>query len=536
MRELARRPGATEVEVGRGLRLAELLGALSMATDLAHQVPLETALKDALLSVTFARHLGLTGTELSDVYYLALVSHLGCTSYAEEQARISAGEDVSMRRAFFDADYLDKLQMLRLACTKLGTHAGPVDRARALANFMKAGTGFLLTGNEAMCEMAIYLGERLGLTPGVSRALNEVMARWDGQLFPQPPGEGISLISRITHLIRVAQIHALGRGPSGAAEVVRQRRGGELDPKLADAFLEIYPELFARIADGPVWDQTLDAEPSPHRLVAQSHLEELTLAIADFTDIKTPCTLGHSRQVGALAEAAASCLGMTAEDIQCLRLAGHVHDLGIVSVPQRVWTRTGPLSRPELEAVRLHTYHTERVLSSCRSLEPLGAVAAGHHERLDGSGYHRGLNGSSQPQPGRVLAAAEVYVSLLEERSWRPAHSEKSAGGVLTQQVADGALDRAAVMAVLEAAGQRPGRRRVSWPASLTDREVDVLRLLAAGRSNRAIAQALGVSEATIRTHAANIYSKTGVHTRAGIGLFAIEHDLVVLAKNQSNG
>jgi HD-GYP domain-containing protein (c-di-GMP phosphodiesterase class II) len=527
--------GAGDGDFGGGLRLAELLGALSLATDLAHQVPPETALKDALLSVIFARHLGLSGQELTDVYYLALVSHLGCTAYAEEQGGVSGGDDGAMRHTFTEADFADNVQLARLAVTKLAIRSGPVERARAVVGFMRAGRGFLEAGNTAICEAAARLGERLGIGPNVSRGLNELFARWDGKLFPLPPGEGVSLISRLTHLIRVAQIHALGRGPIGAGEVVQERRGGEFDPKLADAFLEVYPDLFAAIGEGSVWDRALDAEPRPHRLVAQSHLEELTLAIADFTDIKSPFTLGHSRRVGVLAEAAGGCLGLKAHDLQLLRLGGHVHDLGSVSLPQRVWMKGGRLNRPELEAVRLHPYQTERILSCCRSLDPLGAVAGFHHERLDGSGYHRGATAAAQSQAARVLAAAEVYQSLLEERSWRPASSASDSSDQLAEQATAGTLDRLAVRAVLEVAGQRPGPRRVGWPAGLTDREVEVLRLLATGRSNRVIARTLSISEATVRTHAENIYGKTGVHSRAGIGLFAIEHDLVGVPKDPSN-
>jgi HD-GYP domain-containing protein (c-di-GMP phosphodiesterase class II) len=528
--------GAGDRDYGGGLRLAELLGALSLATDLAHQTPAETALKDSLLSVAFARHIGLTGQELSDVYYLALTSHLGCTSYAEELGDVAAGDDASMRRAYAEADYADRPELLRLAITEVASKSGPLDRVRVVAKFVGAGRGLLLGGNTAVCEAAARLGERLGVAPGVTMALNEVLARWDGKLFGLPPGDGVSLISRITHLIRVAQIHAMGRGPGGAAEVVRRRRGGEFDPALADAFLEVYPDLFAGVEDGSVWDQALDAEPQPHRLVPQSRIDDLTLAIADFTDIKSPYTLGHSRRVGAFAAKAAACAGLDATDQQLLRLAGHVHDLGNVSLPQRVWTKHGRLNHPELEAVRLHPYHAERILSSARSLRPMGALAGLHHERIDGSGYHRGAAGVAEPQAARLLAVVEVYQSMLEDRSWRPAHDPGAIAKVLADQVSNGALDRGAVRAMLEAAGQPAGRRQVGWPAGLTDREVEVLRLLAAGRSNRMIAGALHVSEATVRTHALNIYGKTGVHSRAGIGLFAIEHDLVTVGKDQPNG
>jgi HD-GYP domain-containing protein (c-di-GMP phosphodiesterase class II) len=517
--------------IGEGLRLSELLGALSLACDLAHRMPPETALKDALLSVGFARHLGLPDEEVRDAYYLALLYNAGCMGAAEEVGRLSAGDDASMRHAYGEADYVDMPQLLRLAVTELANQSPPFDRARAVVSMMTAGSHTMWDLTFACCEAASRLAERLGAGPNVAAALGEAYGRWDGKVFPLPAGEGLSRISRLTHLIRVAHVHSIGRGEVGAAEVVRKRRGSELDPTLADAFLKVYPDLLASLGEGSVWDQALEAEPRPHRLVPQSRLEDLTLALADFVDIKSTFTLGHSRRVGDLAGAAASCLELALAEQQLVRMAGYVHDLGSVSVPQRVFTKIGPLNRPELEAVRLHTYHTERILSSARSLRPLGAIAGLHHERLDGSGYHRGANAGSQPQAARVLAAAEVYEALLEERSWRSAFTPGEAANRLSERATAGALDRAAVMALLEAAGQRTGPRRVGWPADLTDREVDVLRLVAAGHSNRAIAKALSVSEATAHTHTVNIYAKTGVHTRAGVALFAIEHDLLAVPK-----
>lgn len=516
--------------VGQGLRLAELLAVLSLATDLAHQVPAESALKDAVLSVAFARHLGLAESDLSDVYYLALLYHLGCTGAAVEQARVSGGDDGSVRRAFSELDVTDNIQILRLALTELANSLPAVDRARAIATFMTAGKESMLVMQNAVCETSARMADRLGAGPNVSKALLEVYSRWDGKMFPLPPGEGVSLIARITHLVHVAQFYAMAGGPGAAAQVVRKRRGGEFDPKLADAFVPICPELLSRVGAGSVWEQALDAEPGPHRLVPQAQLDEVTLAIADFTDIKSPFTLGHSRQVSRLAEASGASLGLSAKDQESLRQSAYVHDLGNVSVPQRVWLKDGPLNRPELEAVRLHAYHTERILSASRSLQRLGALAGVHHERLDGSGYHKGVGAASLPLSGRILAAAEVYQSLCEERSWRPAFPEAAAAGMLIDHANNGTLDRRAVDSILEVAGQQPARRRIAWPANLTEREVDVLRLIAAGHSNREIASSLHLSEGTVHTHTINVYAKTNVHTRAGIALFAIEHDLIVAA------
>jgi HD-GYP domain-containing protein (c-di-GMP phosphodiesterase class II) len=270
--------------------------------------------------------------------------------------------------------------------------------------------------------------------------------------------------------------------------------------------------------------------------VPQAHLDEVTLTIADFTDIKSPWTHGHSRLVSELADAAGGVAGLDASERRLLRQSGYVHDLGNVSVPQRVWMKAGLLNHPEREAVRLHPYHTERILSASRWLQPLGALAGLHHERLDGSGYPRRAGAASIPQAARVLAAAEVYQAMLEERSWRPAFSNAEAADKLVGQATAGELDRAAVMAVLEAGGQGRKRRGMAWPSALTDREVDVLRQLAAGNGNRQIASALHVTEATVHTHVISIYGKTGVHSRAGIVLFAIEHDLLFGGKDQPNG
>ena len=517
--------------VGEGLRLAELLGALSLACDLAHRQPAETGLKDAVLSVAFARHLGLPNEEVRDAYYLALLYNAGCMGAAEEVGRLSAGDDASMRHAYGEADYADMPQLFRLAVTELAVQFGPVDRARAVMTMMTAPRHTMWDLTFACCEVAARLAERLGAGPNVARALGEVYGRWDGKIFPLPAGEGLSRVARLSHLIRVAQVHSIDKGRAGAAEVVRKRRGNELDPKLADAFLQVHDEVFSVLGDGSVWDQALEAEPQPHRLIPQSQLEDLTLAFADFADIKSTFTLGHSRRVGELAGIGASCLALPPAEQELARRAGYVHDLGGVSVPQRVFTKNGPLNRPELEAVRLHAYHTERILNAARSLRPLGAVAGLHHERLDGSGYHRGAKAVSQSQTARIVATAEAYQAMLEPRSWRPAFTPSDAAKRLSDQAAGGLLDRASVMAVLEAAGERFGPRHVKWPADLTDREVDVIRLMAAGRSNREIARALRISEATAHTHTVNLYAKTGVHTRSGIALYAIEHDLLASPK-----
>lgn len=344
------------------------------------------------------------------------------------------------------------------------------------------------------------------------------MSRWDGRVFfLLPGGEEISRLARLVHLVHVAQVfHRLG-GQAMADDVVRARRAGEFDPQLSDLWLANSSELLRPLGRESLWETALAAEPEPHRLVPRSHIDKVASAFADFVDLKASHTVGHSAAVARLAGTAAAALGLDEAGRTELGWAAQVHDLGCVSVPNRIWNKRGSLTRAEWERVRLHAYHSQRVVAVAEPLRKAGELAAMHHERTDGSGYHRGLPAAAIPLEARVLAAAEAYQSMVEERPWRPALAAAETARELIRDADAGRLERRAVDAVLEAAGgPRQGRRGSSWPAGLTDREIDVLRRLARGRSNGEIARELHVSEGTVHTHVIHIYGKIEVNTRAG--------------------
>ena len=348
-------------------------------------------------------------------------------------------------------------------------------------------------------------------------------------MFPLlPSGEALSPSARLVHLVHVAQIYQLAGGAEAADDVVRRRSGAEFDPELATLWLKHSRDLLRNAALDSVWDQVLDAEPEPRRRVGPAYLDDVSRSLADFVDLATPFTSGHSAGVARLAEGAALHAGLDPDGAATLRRAALVHDLGMVSVPNRIWIKRGPLNPSEWERVRLHAYHSQRILSLAAPLRESATLAGLHHERLDGSGYHRGLPASALPLPARLLAVAEMYQSMTELRAWRPALTPAEATRQLREGVADRSLDARAVDAVLEAAGQpRPtGRSRRAWPATLTDREVEVLRAITRGLANKQIAREFHISEATVHTHVINIYGKIGVNTRAGATLFAFEHDL----------
>jgi HD-GYP domain-containing protein (c-di-GMP phosphodiesterase class II) len=260
--------------------------------------------------------------------------------------------------------------------------------------------------------------------------------------------------------------------------------------------------------------------------LAGAELDAVLEALADYTDLKSPYTIGHSRHVADLAAEAGRHYGLPAEDVIVLRRAALVHDLGRLGISNSIWDKRGPWSAVEWERVRLHPYLTERMLASSRALQPLAVIAAQHHERLDGSGYPSGLSGSALSPAARILAAADVYQDATQEHPHRPARTPAEAAGELRAEVRAGRLDGAAADAVLAAVGHRVGRRR-EGPSGLTSREIEVLRLLARGLSNRQIAERLTITRKTASSHVEHIYAKAGVSSRAAASLFAVQHGLL---------
>jgi HD-GYP domain-containing protein (c-di-GMP phosphodiesterase class II) len=254
-------------------------------------------------------------------------------------------------------------------------------------------------------------------------------------------------------------------------------------------------------------------------------IDRALAAMGGFTDLISPHLSGHSTGVAELAAAAARRCRIDPADLLALRRAALVHDVGRVAIGARTWQKPGPLTADDREQVRLHPYHTERVLSPSPFLAALTPIAGSHHERLDGSGYHRGSAGADLALPARLLAAADAYHAMTEPRPHRAPLAPQHAARELAQEARAGRLDPDSVTAVIEAAGQPAPR--LERPAGLTEREVEVIGMLARGLQTKQVARALGISVKTADRHIQNAYGKIGVSTRAAATLFAMEHGLL---------
>jgi len=336
----------------------------------------------------------------------------------------------------------------------------------------------------------------------------------------------IGLPARLVQLAGPVEVVARRRGTEAAVAVARRHRGTQFDPAVVDLFCSRAPEVLEGLDQASDWDAVLGTEPELSRRVSGVGLDGVLEAMADLVDMKSPCLAGHSRGVADLASAAACAAGYPDDEVAVLRRAGLIHDLGRLGVSNAVWDKPGRVTEAESERVRLHPYLTDRMLSRVSALDRSRQIAARHHERLDGSGYPRGLTAASLTPPDRLLAAADVYHAMTEPRPHRDPLDPGQAARELRAEVTGGRLDSEAAEAVLAAAGHRVPARR-AWPGGLTTREVEVLGLLARGHSNREIAHRLVVTPKTAANHIEHIYAKLGVSSRAAATLYATQHGLM---------
>ena len=334
------------------------------------------------------------------------------------------------------------------------------------------------------------------------------------------------MASRLIAVADLAEIYNRRGGAPAAADVVRRRRGGALDPDLAALFCDHAAALLAGVEEPSSWDAFREAEPEPRRAVGEAELDGVLAAIADLVDLKSPYTAGHSRGVANLAAAAGERAGLAPPELATLRRAALLHDIGRLGVANTIWDQPGPLTEAQRERVRLHPYLSGRMIGRVTALAGAAGLAARHHERLDGSGYPGGLTAAALTPADRILAAADAYHALTEPRAHRPARPADEAAATLREEVRAGRLDGEAVQSVLAAAGH-PAPARRDWPRGLTAREVEVLGLLARGHANKEIARRLVVTPKTVSSHVEHIYAKIGVSTRAAAALFAMQHGLV---------
>jgi HD-GYP domain-containing protein (c-di-GMP phosphodiesterase class II) len=508
------------------VRLADLLAGLSRLADLGYGLQAGEAVRSSALGAALARSLDLPEDDVRACLYTALLLHVGCTGFAHETSQM-AGDEMTWNAAAELTNLTDPRDVLTTFLPLVMRGRRPLAQVQLAVRTVTRGRRFGLAFATASCEVGRDAARRLRLPTEVQHSIYRSHEWWNGKGAPDGlAGEDIPMPARIAQVTAAAALfHGIG-GVDLVVRALRERAGGMLDPHLADHFAERAGRLLGQLDEADPRELMLAAEPPPAVTIPDPLLVDVAAVFGDITDLKSPYTHGHSAGVGALAREAGRLLRLDRADVHDLEIAGFLHDAGRVAISNAVWEKPGSLSTDEWEQVRLHPYHSERILSGSERLSAVVRIVGHHHERGDGSGYHRGTSSADLPMTCRILGVADAYQAMTQRRAHRPALATEQAEAQLTAEARRGLHDPDAVSAVLAAAGHDAVVRR-ELPAGLTDREVEVLELVARGCTNPQIAKRLVVSRRTAEQHVQNIYRKIGVSSRAAAALFAMEHRLL---------
>ena len=523
---------------GNVIRTADLLGAFSLASDLATGLHTEHGARSCYIGMHIAQEMELPLEQRTDLFYSELLKDAGCTTYTSQLARSWLVDELAAKRDLqFFRNTRNPLDIASWLIKYVAAGSPLPTRATHMLDFLVKGREFMKEGFESTCQVAARIAQRLGMPQAVQDALMQVFEQWDGHGMPYGiKSDAIPVISRIVLVTSFLEVFHRVEGRDAAKHVALARRGKAFDPSVVDAFLSVAQnEGFWRgLEQERVWDSVLSMEPeqSPYQYMGEEKLIDVALALADYADLKSPFLAGRSRRIADLAERIARGMGLPEPEATHIYRAALVHDIGIVAIPSFVLNKAqDTLTEAEREQVRLHPYHSERILSKVPALEPIIPFVAAHHEEMDGRGYYRGLRGSQIPLGAQIIAVADRFDELTHDAPDSLGHELNQAVDVMRQEVG-GRLSPDAFQALTDdlSGVDRSHRQRTpqqEWPARLTDREVEVLRLIAKGLNRRQAARALFVAEGTVRSHLEHIYSKIGVSNRAAAALFAVEHNLL---------
>lgn len=508
------------------IRMAEVLAAFSFATDLGVGKPMGHALRACYLGMEMARELRLSTLQQAELYYSFLLMHSGCAALSLAMAPIIKGDELAAIADITLRDDSNQMEMLAWLIQNVSPNAPLPTRVRNLIGALfQSDDGGDVRG---ICEVAVRVAQRLDMPQGVQDAVRYYLERWDGKGPFRLEGSAIPLNARLLHVALIAEACHAVHGHDAAESIALKQKGRMFDPQVIDVFLAVATksDLWETLARHDLSEVVLDLEPdSPYRYLDEAKLDDVALAAADFVDLKSPFTVNHSRETAHFAEGIARRMDLPHAEIVEIRRAALVHDLGHLALPGHILLNQGQLSEVDKEKLRLHPYYTERILSRVPALASVAAIAGMHHERINGTGYYRGLSGNELPVSACILALADDFQDRLQTH---PKHDPTDILKAMQPDV--GSLFSpecfAALAEELGVAAPKPPRRG-KWPAGLTNREVEVLQHVARGASNRQIAQALVISEKTVAHHLQHIYNKIGISSRAAAVFFAMENELI---------
>jgi putative nucleotidyltransferase with HDIG domain len=407
------------------LPISAVLSGLSAALDITEGHPRGHAARTCLIAMRLADALRLPPSESSDLFYAALLKDAGCSANAERVFQMFGGPDEHQtKRAVWLRDWRKLDQKVRYAFEWVEPEGDFLARVRQFLKLAAIGPAGERELFEIRCARSAAIARALGMSEATAQAVHSMDEHWDGGGHPAGlRGEHIPLAARIIGLAQVVEIFWGVAGPERALAMAEQRRGRWFDPELVDCLQATSsPSLWASLETTDLVATVAAAEPAERAIEATGErLDQIATAFAWVIDAKSSFTFEHSDRVASLALGAAAQLGFAPAPLTRLRRAALLHDIGKLAVPNAILDKPGKLTDAEWEVVKQHPAHTLRVLQQVPVFRELAEDAANHHERIDGRGYFRGLDGEALTPTARLLAVADVTDALMSARPYREA-------------------------------------------------------------------------------------------------------------------
>jgi HD-GYP domain-containing protein (c-di-GMP phosphodiesterase class II) len=423
------------------LRLSEVIAALSRALDLADGHALGHAARTCLIGMRLAHELGLETSDQSALFYALLLKDAGCSANAAKVSSLYGTDDLEAKRNVRLIDHKRLGEAARYVWANVG-RGTPAARLRNAIRVGIAGPKVAREMTEIRCERGADIAAMLGLPRETAAGIRALDEHFDGKGHPHGlAGEQIPLVGRILALAQAVEVFATAHGRDRAYVMAAERSGRWFDPQLVAALERFRDEegLWAALASPTVERDAAQLEPLELVLPAdEDRLDRVAEAFALVIDAKSPYTFRHSERVAELAVAAGVELGLEPLDLLDLRRAGLMHDVGKLGVSNLILDKPGRLTDEERAAMQLHTRYTYEILSRVGAFASIAEDAAAHHEKLDGSGYHRGLRGAALSMHARLLAVADVFEALTTARPYREPLAVAEALDVVRREVGTG--------------------------------------------------------------------------------------------------
>ncbi len=407
------------------LKLSELIGSLSYALDITEGQPAGHCVRCCWIGTQVGRRIGLPEEQLWELYYTLLLKDLGCSSNAARICALYLTDDLNFKHDYKQVG--DSLpQVLGFVLKHTGLKAGLAERFRSVMTILRDGPEIARDLVATRCQRGAEIAGLLRFPQGVSDGIYSLDEHWNGQGKPaRLAGEAIPVYSRIALLAQVIDVFNMAAGRDAALREVRARAGQWFDPALVAAFEDVArADAFWDVLASPGIDRAVaDLQPAgkAQHPLDDDYLDDIAIAFGQVVDAKSPYTSGHSERVALYTDMIAEALGLDAQRRRWLKRGALLHDVGKLGVSNSVLDKAGALDRAEWDAVKLHAEFTETILGRIAPFRELAAIAGAHHERLDGSGYPRGLGADDIRIETRIITTADIFDAITAARPYRGA-------------------------------------------------------------------------------------------------------------------